>query len=372
MVPSSLLSRRFLSLSAPLLRQCVLSSLALPTSGGLLKIPYVTTFSSSSSSTHQISCLQTQRSRDETPPSSTASPIVVESNSLWPLAILSLLSLVGLSHKNSSSFEAEERKTVVDWKHIRKEIEALLENLDYDDGSFGPVLVRLAWHSAGTYDTVSRTGGSFGATMRFSPEKDWGANKGLDVARNLLDSIKKRHPEISYADLWTLAGVVAIEAMGGPTIPWRSGRSDFPDNKRTPPDGRLPDASKGQDHIRSIFYRMGFNDREIVALSGAHALGRCHPNRSGYDGPWTNAPTTFSNDYFVQLLNAKWSIRKWDGPLQFEDESKQLMMLPSDIALITDPEFLKFVQLYAQDEELFFKDFAASFSKLLELGVPFR
>lgn len=52
------------------------------------------------------------------------------------------------------------------------------------------------------------------------------------------------------------------------------------------PDGRLPDADKGADHIRNIFYRMGFNDEEIVALSGAHALGRCHTDRSGFDGPW--------------------------------------------------------------------------------------
>ena len=50
--------------------------------------------------------------------------------------------------------------------------------------------------------------------------------------------------------------------------------------------------------IRDIFYRMGFNDQEIVALAGAHALGRCHADRSGFDGPWTRSPTTFSNDYF--------------------------------------------------------------------------
>lgn len=52
------------------------------------------------------------------------------------------------------------------------------------------------------------------------------------------------------------------------------------------PDGRLPDGDKGADHIRKIFYRMGFNDNEIVALSGAHALGRCHTDRSGFEGPW--------------------------------------------------------------------------------------
>lgn len=52
----------------------------------------------------------------------------------------------------------------------------------------------------------------------------------------------------------------------------------------------------------------GFNDQEIVALSGAHTLGRCHADRSGYVNPWTNAPTTFSNLYFTELINNKWCV----------------------------------------------------------------
>lgn len=82
--------------------------------------------------------------------------------------------------------------------------------------------------------------------------------------------------------------------MGGPKIPWRPGRIDGVETQQTP-DGRLPDAAQGEKHVRDIFYRMGFNDQEIVALIGAHALGRCHTDRSGYDGPWTFSPTTFSN-----------------------------------------------------------------------------
>ena len=64
--------------------------------------------------------------------------------------------------------------------------------------------------------------------------------------------------------------------MGGPLIQWRSGRVDAKDSSKCPPDGRLPDASKAEAHLRAIFYRMGFNDQEIVALSGAHVLGKCH------------------------------------------------------------------------------------------------
>merc|ERR1719229_202658 len=118
--------------------------------------------------------------------------------------------------------------------------------------------------------------------------------EGLHTARAALEVIKKKYPGISYSDLWTLAGVVAIEEMGGPKIGWRSGRTDAPDGKDTVPDGRLPDGDKGAAHLRTIFYKMGFNDQEIVALSGAHALGRCHPQSSGWELPWTRAPTTFS------------------------------------------------------------------------------
>jgi cytochrome c peroxidase len=118
---------------------------------------------------------------------------------------------------------------------------------------------------------------------------------------------------------------------------------------------------------------MGFNDQEIVALSGAHALGRCHTDRSGYSGPWTFAPTTFSNGYFKALLEEKWVKKKWDGPLQYVDKKTgSLMMLPSDLALLSDRSFRKYVDMYAKDEQLFFKDFAAAFQKLEELGVPFK
>jgi len=78
----------------------------------------------------------------------------------------------------------------------------------------------------------------------------------------------------------------------------------------TTSDATLKSASgcvrQGAPHLRDIFYRMGFSDQEIVALSGAHSMGRCHPDRSGFKGPWTNAPTTFSNLYFKELLEKKW------------------------------------------------------------------
>ncbi|KAI1205480.1 heme peroxidase [Annulohypoxylon truncatum] len=271
---------------------------------------------------------------------------------------------------------------------VKTAIRALLHQPSYDDGSAGPVLVRLAWHASGTYDAASGTGGSQGAGMRWEAEGGDPANAGLQHARAFLEPVKHEFPWITYADLWTLAGAVAISAMGGPEIEWRGGRSDFEDEKdeRVPPRGRLPDGALGADHLRSVFYRMGFDDREIVALSGAHSLGRCHIDRSGFEGKWVNNPTRFSNQYFRLLLaNEKEWKRKTlaNGVEQFvyteevdaeadgEDGEKveELMMLPTDMSLLSDPEFRPWVERYAEDKELFFEHFAKVFAKLLELGI---
>ena len=280
-------------------------------------------------------------------------------------------------HISTDASKPEYVKTVRDSEGaIRTMIKEVMDGGDYDGhGSYGPSFVRLAWHASGTYCQSTKTGGSNGGTMRFNPEAGYGANNGLNLARDRLEAVKRAFPFISYADLYTLAGVVAVEEMGGPVVAWRPGRSDFAETKYYKvPDGRLPDASQGDGHVRDIFYRMGFNDREIVALIGAHAVGKCHPQNSGYDGPWTRSPTTFANTFFTMLLNEKWTLTKKNanGSMQYENEAKDLMMLPADFSILLDPKFRAVAMEYANDEELFFKDFAAAFSKLLELGVPFK
>jgi len=261
----------------------------------------------------------------------------------------------------------------LDYQKVYNEIAKILEDPGYDDGSYGPVFIRLAWHASGTYDKDSNTGGSCRGTMRFNPEINHGANAGLHIAIAKLEKIKQKFPAISYGDLWTLAGVVAIQEMGGPTIPWRAGRVDGTATE-CPPEGRLPDGDNpSPQHPRDVFYRMGFNDQEIVALIGAHTLGRCHTDRSGFDGPWTDSPTTFSNSYFVEILGRNWVERKWAGPKQFADkESGNLMMLPADMAFVKDKEFKKWVETYAKDEKKFFDDFTQAWKKLIELGVAFK
>jgi len=281
-----------------------------------------------------------------------------------------------------SQFQVE--ASGVDYSILKKEIADAIEedSSKREDGtSMGPTLVRLAWHASGTFSAADKTGGSNGSTMRMEPECKWGANAGLQIARDFLEPFKARYPSVSYADLWTLAGAVAIESSGGPAIPWRSGRSDSA-KPTAVPDGRLPSADSNSivndiNHIRAVFGRMGFNDKEMVALIGAHALGRCHTNASGYWGPWTRAETTFSNEYFRLLLEERWTVKtkhlgqKWTGPTQYESKDGTLMMLPTDLALLYDASFSSIVESFAKDEALFFKEFSAAFSKLLELGVPF-
>lgn len=236
-----------------------------------------------------------------------------------------------------------------------------------------PFTVRLAWHASGTYDKNDGTGGSDGATMRFEPEMSDGANAGLKMVQDILEPIKQKFPQLSYADIWTVAGVEAIKASGGPDIPFHYGRTDADASEAPgvcPANGRLPAPFKDAQHLRDVFYRMGFDDRGIVALSGAHTLGSCHESRSGFDGPWTTQPLKFDNEYFKNLLDIEWTVREWDGPKQYTDPSGKLMLLPTDMALKTDPEFLVYVKQYANDEELFFKDFAEAFGKLIALGCP--
>jgi catalase (peroxidase I) len=179
----------------------------------------------------------------------------------------------GRHHVNVDALKSEIRAALIDQK-----------------ANACPIAMRLAWHSSGTYCSETKTGGSDGATMRFAPESDDPANEGLHIVRDLLHKVKVAHPNISYADLYACAGCVAVEFLGGPRIPFNFGRSDHDDGARCPAHGRLPDASKDMAHLRLVFGRMGFNDREIVALSGGHTLGRMHKVRSGYDGPWTSQP----------------------------------------------------------------------------------
>ncbi|KAH3681807.1 hypothetical protein WICPIJ_007246 [Wickerhamomyces pijperi] len=276
-----------------------------------------------------------------------------------------------------------------DYQQVYNAIANQIREYDEYDGAigFGPALVRLAWHLSGTFvgpvGCPHISGGSFGGTIRLPKEASDPANNALENARWVLEPVKKQFSWISYGDLYTLAGVTAVQEMGGPKIGWRAGRKDL--GVEYASTGKLPDASRDADYIRSLFVkRMGFTERETVALIGAHALGSCHVQApvlpgatksqgvgSGYTGRWTAAPNFFTNEFYRLLLEDKWTPKKWDGPFQYENKD-ELMMLPTDMALVQDASMKKLVVEYAKDQEKFFKDFAPAFKKLLELGIDFK
>lgn len=234
---------------------------------------------------------------------------------------------------------------------VESKVREALKTL-YDSTPCMPIMVRLAWHDSGTYNVEDGSGGA-NASIRYMPESGHGANAGLKIAMDLLEPIKAANPTMSYADLYQLASVVAIEYAGGPKIPFKTGRVDAAEADCTP-DGRLPDADKGMPHLRDIFYRMGMNDKEITVLSGAHTLGRAHPDRSGMDGPWTKEPVIFDNSYFVEILK--------DTP------DPDLLRMTSDLALLDVPETKALCVKYAEDQAAFFEDYSAAHVKLSELG----
>jgi catalase (peroxidase I) len=219
-----------------------------------------------------------------------------------------------------------------DLTDVRKAIHGVMFDPSHDDGSFAPLLIRFAWHLCGTYDAESQNGGSNGATMRFDAEANDPENAGLNKAKALLAPIHARYPWLSLADLWILAGYVAIECAGGPCIRFAHGRRDFTkeeavaiygrsgcpfgDGKFNPSGSRLPAADLGSNDtgalgalpcqreaptinaMRSTFKRMGIDDRETVALILlGHQFCRCHREVSGYEGPWwARDPTTWNSD----------------------------------------------------------------------------
>ena len=283
--------------------------------------------------------------------------------------------LGGSAAKIVNTAEPEQGKTQQDFQQVYNDIAKKIEaNGDYDGGK-GPygMLVRLAWHASGTYNQYNGQGGSYGGGMIYAPESTDPENAGLVMAKDFLSEIQYKYPWISRGDLWTLGGVAAIQEASGPKIKWRPGRVNYIDATKIVKNGNLPDATRDAAYVRNLFKRLNMSDQETVALIGAHALGSCHEKYSGFDGPWTHSPDVFTNQFYTELLG-KWypKVVQYSGRHQFEDEATHtLMMLPTDISLKEDDGFRKYVKLYAEDEQLFFKDFAAAFAKLLEGGINF-
>ncbi|TRW49896.1 catalase/peroxidase HPI [Aliidiomarina halalkaliphila] len=216
-------------------------------------------------------------------------------------------------------FNYREAFKKLDLKQVKKDIEAVLtDSKDWwpaDYGHYGPFMIRMAWHAAGTYRTADGRGGGGTGNQRFAPLNSWPDNGNLDKARRLLWPVKKKYGNsLSWADLFILTGNVALESMGLKTFGFGGGREDIwePEediywgkenewlaNNRYSGDRELehplaavqmgliyvnpegPDANpdpkaSGRD-IRETFERMAMNDYETVALTaGGHTFGKAH------------------------------------------------------------------------------------------------
>jgi catalase-peroxidase len=229
-------------------------------------------------------------------------------------------------HQNSSlstpmgeAFDYAKAFKALDLKALKKDLKKLMtDSQDWwpaDYGHYGPLFIRMAWHSAGTYRTGDGRGGATSGTQRFAPLNSWPDNVNLDKARRLLWPIKQKYGNsISWSDLMILTGNVALESMGFKTFGFGGGRADvwepeediywgaettWLDDKRYSGDRELenplaavqmgliyvnpegpngnPDPLKSARDIRETFARMAMDDAETVALvAGGHTFGMTH------------------------------------------------------------------------------------------------
>lgn len=239
----------------------------------------------------------------------------------WPnqLKLNILRQHSSLSNPMDREFDYAAAFKKLDYEAIKKDLAELMTNSQdwwpADYGHYGPFMIRMAWHSAGTYRIQDGRGGAGSGTQRFAPLNSWPDNANLDKARLLLWPIKKKYgKQISWADLMILAGNVALETMGFKTFGFGGGREDVwePEediywgsetewlgDKRYTGDRELenplgavqmgliyvnpegpngnPDPLAAARDIRETFGRMAMNDEETVALiAGGHSFGKTH------------------------------------------------------------------------------------------------
>ena len=250
-----------------------------------------------------------------------------------------------------------------------------------------PPTVRAAFHDAGDYNKWSATGGADGRLYN-NAESWYGQsrtlNSGLVCTQKLMGIF--RDTSLSPADAIQICGMVSVELAGGPKfedfhfVPGRITASGVSQ------DGLLPGPLGNNNSLRDYFYRAGLDDLDIVALMGAHTLGGgLGALGSGFEGAFTLTPDDFSNDFFQNLIKyanvtdngcnyfapgvtPEMRDNKGCFPTQQNDANGGIMQLPTDRALLLDDGLLKYVKLFAEDEQEFFNQFTISMKKLSELG----
>ena len=238
----------------------------------------------------------------------------------WPdaLSLEMLHRNSNLSDPMGKDFDYAKEFKTLDLNAVIKDLTALMTNSQEwwpaDFGHYGGLMIRMAWHSAGTYRITDGRGGAGQGQQRFAPLNSWPDNANLDKARRLLWPIKQKYGrKISWADLMILAGNVALESMGFKTFGFAGGRADVwePEELYWGPEGTWlgderysgerqlseplgavqmgliyvnpegpngnPDPVAAARDIRETFFRMAMNDEETVALiAGGHSFGKTH------------------------------------------------------------------------------------------------
>src|SRR5688572_22933267 len=233
----------------------------------------------------------------------------------------------GASNPHGDDFDYAEAFKALDYNALKQDLKALMTESQpwwpADYGHYGPFFIRMAWHAAGTYRTADGRGGANSGQQRFAPLDSWPDNGNLDKARRLLWPVKQKYGKnISWADLFILAGNVAIEDMGGPVFGFGGGRADVfeperdiywgsedkwvnegvqtriaPEHGLHELEGPLaaiqmgliyvnpegpggnPDPLQSARDMRATFERMAMNSEETVALTaGGHTFGKAHGN----------------------------------------------------------------------------------------------
>ena len=246
---------------------------------------------------------------------------VMTNSDWWPnqLDLTPLRQKARMSNPMNEMFDYRKEFLSVNYNALKEDLTTLMTNSQEwwpaDYGTYGGLMIRMAWHSAGTYRTGDGRGGTREGQQRFAPQNSFPDNANLDKARRLLWPIKKKYGnQISWADLMILAGNVAFESMGFETLGFAGGREDVwepashiywgPErewlgDERYKGDRELdmplaavqmgliyvnpegpngnPDPQAAAYDIRETFGRMGMNDEETVALiAGGHTLGKTH------------------------------------------------------------------------------------------------
>ncbi|GAB3604102.1 catalase/peroxidase HPI [Microbacterium aureliae] len=303
-------------------------------------------------------------------------PTVGSANRVWWPNQLNLKVLAknpAVANPLAEDFDYKAAFAQLDLAAVKKDIEQLLtDSQDWwpaDFGHYGPFMIRMAWHSAGTYRVTDGRGGGGAGMQRFAPLNSWPDNVSLDKARRLLWPVKKKYGQnLSWADLMILAGNVALESMGFNTFGFGGGRPDVwePDDdvywgpettwladERYSGDRELerplaavqmgliyvnpegpngnPDPLASARDIRETFGRMGMNDEETVALiAGGHTFGKTHgaapdtylesnPEAAGLEmqglGWKNNFGTGKGDDTITSGLEVTWTYHptRWDN-----------------------------------------------------------